>query len=893
VNKKVLAAGLAGFWAIQAQQIVSFPKDVLPVLTNNCLKCHGEALQLSGLDLRSRAAMLKGGQKGPAVVPGNAEQSRLYRLVAGLEKPSMPMDGKLSEAQAATLRDWINQGALWEGEQVAKAAPTVAPSKSLEDMEIPAEARKWWSFQKPVRHPVPRVKNAAWGRHPIDAFLTKVFEEKSMIPAPPADKNTLVRRAYLDLLGLIPTPEQVAAFVNDNSPHAWEKLIERLLASPHYGERWGRYWLDVVRYADSAGFEHDRDRPTAWRYRDYVIDAFNKDTPYNVFVKEQLAGDELDWVTFESKTATGFYRVGPRVEFREKDNPQYRFDYLDDFIATTAQGFLGLTVQCARCHNHKFDPIPQKDYYRMQAAFFPYVDVNHYLAPDAEAEAFQKKMDEIDARIQPLRQAVVDLELEWKEKAFVAEVASRFPEDAQIAVRTPADQRTPGQTLLANQLIRAVGVPAGALERHMPPEIKTQRAELLKQIRELEAQRPRMPSYAIGVTDGDYRFSPDGPGDEQAPGKGMKRDGSLQGSYLPRGPGPYTPPPSYFLIRGDMDSKGSLMEPGFVTVATYGNPPTAIPPADGRTSGRRRALAEWIASPDNPLTARVMVNRIWHHHFGRGLVRTLNNFGKLGDPPTHPELLDWLATEFVGRGWSIKQMHRLMMTSNAYRMASAYENAVNLKADPENKLLWRFRMQRMDAEALRDNVLYASGKLNRERGGPPVFPKVDASVLATMRNGIWQVEEDGPKVWRRAVYVYRKRGMPFPMFEVFDLPDQSVSCSGRNVSTVPTQALTLLNNEFVLKQARFFAERVAAEAGADPSEQVTRAYQIATARNPSDEEKRLGMEFIGRQRQFHAGRTAETAPAENPVPGVTEPNLAALADFTHVLLNLNEFVYMR
>jgi hypothetical protein len=321
------------------------------------------------------------------------------------------------------------------------------------------------------------------------------------------------------------------------------------------------------------------------------------------------------------------------------------------------------------------------------------------------------------------------------------------------------------------------------------------------------------------------------------------------------------------------------MGPGFLSVITEGDPPTAIPPVHRRTSGRRRALAEWIASPENPLTARVMMNRIWRHHFGRGIVRTPNDFGKNGERPTHPELLDWLATEFVARGWSIKQMHRLIMTSNAYQMASKFENAANQKIDPENKLLWKFRIQRLDAEALRDSILAVSGKLNRERGGPPVFPKVDASVLATMRHGIWRAEEDGPKIWRRSVYVYRKRGMPYPLFDVFDLPDQNVSCAGRNVSTVPTQALTLLNNEFVLRQARFFAERVAAEGGSNAAEQIDRAYQIALGRPPGEEEKQAGLAFLTRQRRFHSARP--------------DANLEALADLTHVVLNLNEFVYIR
>ncbi len=885
---------IAGGWGVgRAQQQVSFTKEILPILANNCFKCHGEAQQLSGLDLRSRDGMLKGGKNGPALAAGNAQGSRLYRRVAGLEPPRMPFGGPyLSDAQMAVLRDWISQGARWEGPAVAQVKAASSTAK-WEDMEIPAEARQWWSFRKPVRAPVPRVKNAEWGRHPIDAFLAQVFEQKGLAPAPPADRRTLIRRAYLDLTGLAPPPEQVEAFVRDTAPDAWEKLIDRLLASPHYGERWGRHWLDVARYADSSGFEHDRDRPTAWRYRDYVIDSFNKDKPYSVFLREQLAGDELDWVSFESKIATGFLRAGPRVEFREKDNPQYRFDYLDDMIATTGQAFLGLTVQCARCHNHKFDPIAQKDYYRLQAVFFPYVDINHYLAP--EAEAFLAKQEEIETKVKALREDLVELEAPYREKAFVAEVAHRFPEDAQTAVKTPAAQRTPGQKLLAGQLLRAVGVSQSAMDRFMEPEVKAKRDALVMQVRELERQRPKAPPSAIGVTDGDYRFAPDSYGDEPAPGKGVKRDASLKGSFLHRGDGPFIPPPSYFLIAGEAENRGSLMEPGFVSVVTNPSTPTAIPPANGRTSGRRRALAEWLVSPENPLTARVAVNRIWHHHFGRGIVASLGNFGKIGEKPTHPELLDWLATEFQAEGWSIKQMHRLIMTSRAYQMASQYENAANDKVDPQNHLLWKFRLQRLDAESIRDNVLAVSGKLDRTMGGPPVFPKVDSSIVATMKNGIWNIEEDGPKVWRRSVYVYRKRGMVFPMFEVFDLPDQTVTCNGRNISTTATQALTLLNNEFVLKQARGLAERVAGEAGAAPDAQLARAYMIALGRAPSDEEKRLGLEFVERQRQFHASRTAETdatAPAP-PANGVTQANLAALADLAHVLLNLNEFIYIR
>ena len=416
-------------------------------------------LQLSKLDLRSRSGMLNGGEHGVAIVPGNAEASRLYRLVSGKEKPLMPLDGRLTEAQVTLLHDWINQGAPWEGKDTIEGSRAASSSTAaLEEMEIPAEARQYWAFRKPTRPPLPHVLNQKWSHHPVDAFLMQVFEQKGLTSAPPADRNTLIRRATLDLIGLPPSPDEVAAFVSDTSADAWEKLLDRLLASPQYGERWGRHWLDVARYADSSGFEHDLDRPTAWRYRDYVIQSFNKDTPYNIFIAEQLAGDELDLTSFDSKIATGFLRAGPRVGFREKDNPQYRFDYLDDMIATTSMGMLGLTVQCARCHNHKFDPIPQKDYYRLQAVFFPYVDVNYYAGPEEETQALLARKKEIDDRIKPLYEQIAALEAPYRDRIFMTEVLTRFPEDAQIAVKTPESQRTPGQKLLANQLLRAVGV---------------------------------------------------------------------------------------------------------------------------------------------------------------------------------------------------------------------------------------------------------------------------------------------------------------------------------------------------------------------------------------------------------------------------------------------------
>jgi hypothetical protein len=756
-----------------------------------------------------------------------------------------------------TIRRWIDAGAPWEA--TASAAKT-SSSASLEgDGTVPPEARNYWAFKKPVRAAVP-----AMARHPVDGFLRKTLSERGLRPAPQADPVTLVRRAYLDLTGLPPTPAEVTEYVNDKDADAWEKLIDRLLASPHYGERWGRHWLDVARYADSNGFEHDFDRPNAWRYRDYVIRSFNRDTPWNVFLREQIAGDELDWVTRDSLIATGFLRNYAKVGFREKDNPEFRYEYLDDMIATVGRGILGMTVQCARCHDHKFDPIPQKDYYRIQASLFPYVEVDHPLTSPEKAEAYEKKLADVTARLNELRTKIREVEQPYRE-TLLAEKYKKFPANVQEAIATPEAQRTPGQVLLANQVIRTVGVSSAEIDRIIRPEDLARRKELLALQEAVEKERPSPIPMAMGITDGDYRFTPDGPGDEPAPGKGVKSE-VTEGSFLHRGPGPYTPPPSYFLIRGDIQSRGSQMQPGFLTVATYADPPTAIPPANGRTSGRRRALAEWIVSPDNPLTARVIVNRIWHHHFGRGIVPALDNFGKMGEPPTHPELLDWLALEFMDRGWSVKQMHRLLMTSEAYRMSSQFTDSANMQKDAANRYLWRYQARRLEAEIVRDAILAASGGLNREMGGPAVFPALQPEVLDQMTHGIWRREPDGPKVWRRSVYIYRKRGLPFPMLESFDLPDQNISCGMRGVSTVPTQALMLLNDEFVLRQADLFAQRVREAEPHETDRQIDLTYRIAISRPPTPEEREIARDYL----KSHS-----------------------LAGFAHVVLNLNEFVYLR
>jgi hypothetical protein len=849
---------------VAEQDTVSFTRDVQPILRASCQGCHGQ-LETSGLDLRTRETALKGGAHGAAIVPGSAERSPLYRRIAGLEQPSMPMDGgALTTAQIAVIKSWIDQGAHWD------AAPTTAaaePSReaalaALENVQIPAAARNYWAFKLPARAPVPAISHVS---HPIDRFLERARQERGLKTAPRADRRTLLRRAYLDLIGLPPTPAETAAFLSDSSVDAWPRLIDKLLASPHYGERWGRHWLDVARYADSGGFEHDYDRPNAWRYRDYVINAFNNDKPYDVFLKEQFAGDELDTKTAETMIATGFLRAGPRVAFREKDNPERRYEYLDDLIATTGRGVLGLTVQCARCHNHKFDPIPQKDYYSLVATFFGYVETDYPLVPPAEAAAHAKKVSDIDAQIASVRAEIKKIDAPY-EARLKQEIYKKFPENVQKAIAKPEAERTPGEQLLASQVIEQNTVSARDIDRLLTPDEAARKKTLTARIAAIEKQRPAPIPVAEIVTDGDYRFTPDGDGDNVIGCPKCRVFDVTSGSFLHTGPGRYQVPPSHFLIRGDPNSKGSLMQPGFVTVATNGTPRTEIPPADGHTSGRRRALAEWLAAPENPLPARVLVNRIWHHHFGRGIVATLDNFGKMGEPPTHPELLDYLALELIARGWSIKQMHRLIMTSEAYQMSSAYDEAASREADPQNHYLWKFRTQRLDAEIVRDTILSAGGGINLTVGGPPVFPALPKELLSSVSYGLWGKDEDGPAVWRRSVYVYRRRGLVFPMFQVFDLPEQNITAGARTVSTVPTQALMLLNNPFVLGQAQLFADRVKREAGDDLARQIELAYQIALTRPPTEVELRVAFGAL---------------------------TSGSLADLTHVLFNLNEFAYIR
>jgi hypothetical protein len=630
------------------------------------------------------------------------------------------------------------------------------------------------------------------------------------------------------LWGLPPTPAQVREFVEDQAPDAWEKLVDKLLASPHYGERWARHWLDVVRYADSGGYEYDVDRTEAWRYRDWVARSFEKDLPYDQFVRLQIAGDEYAPNEVESRIATGFLRLGPENNYKSE---QTRMDELDDLVSTTAQSFLGMTVGCARCHNHKFDPIPQKDYYQLVAVFFSTKVNNHPLVSAEEVEQFQSANKRIDDQLKPLNSRKAALEKPHKDRIFQAKISKLAPY-MQEAWRTPAGKRSEGQRLNARQIEKTLQIKEEEIAAGMPAAEKVEHEALGREIRALEKQRPKMYPSAMSIAE-------------------EGRDAL----------------PSYFLHRGSPSSKGSLMGAGGLTAASSRPLEQLTPPAGAKTTWRRRSFAEWVASAENPLTARVMVNRIWQRHFGEGIVRTPNNFGRKGEEPTHADLLDWLATEFVAKGWRVKAIDRLMMTSKAYQLSSE-DSEGNGKIDPTNRYVWRQGRPRMDIETIRDCILASAGTLDVTIGGPAVLPYIDPVLFQGSSKRTWNGKEDADRsTWRRSVYVFNKRSIRYPLFESFDQPDMITSCARRNSSITAPQALLMMNNALVRMQAREFAGRLRREAGDDARKQVEMGFELALARAAKEDEIARSVDFV---------KSSDTG----------------LADFCQALFNLNEFVFM-
>jgi hypothetical protein len=791
-----------------------FESRIRPVLIDNCYKCHDDKKQRGGLRVDSRAALLSGGDQGAAIQPGKPDESLLIKAVRHQDELKMPPKKQLAKEQIADLTQWVRMGAPWPG------SDAVAPPVKRE-FQISERDRAHWAFQPVKRPPIPMVRDRQWVKNPIDAFILAKLEAKGFAPNPPADKRELVRRLYYDLIGLPPTPREVEQFVADTAPNAYENLVDRLLASPRYGEKWGRHWLDLVRFAETNSYERDGRKPNAWRYRDYVVRAFNDDKPYDRFLREQLAGDELPDGGADGIIATGYYRLGIWDD-EPSDREQSRYDGLDDIVATTGQVFLGLTVDCARCHDHKIDPIPQKDYYRLLSFFH---NVNHYRngGPTDEAlvetdpdsrRAYENRVRAGNQKREELQAALNVFETDFR----------KLHEQINGKPVKPADLR---------RLVRDEGEKLLGKERYQ---------RYVEQRRELQSLRQtKMPGeMALCVTESGPRA-----------------------------------PDTFVLIRGNPHVHGDKVEPAFPMILGGVKPVIPTPLPDAKTTGRRLVLANWIASPDNPLTARVMVNRIWQYHFGRGIVRSSSNFGLHGDKPTHPELLDWLADEWVRKGWSMKALHRLIVTSNAYQMSSSSNDKL-LSLDPMNDLLWRFDMRRLTAEEMRDSILALSGTLNLKMYGAGVYTEIPAEVLAgqSMPGSGWgksPIEEQ----CRRSIYVHVKRSLLTPILESFDSAETDRSTPIRFITTQPTQALALLNGEFVHQQAKLFAERLRREAGPKVSKQVRLALELATARPPNEREIRRGVELID------ALKTKDRVSEET-----------ALKYFCLVVLNLNEFVYL-
>jgi hypothetical protein len=812
----VIAAAL-GTLLYSAEEKVDFAKDVEPIFVSRCHGCHGSKLHLGEFRLDRKADALRGGGSGvPAIVPGKSADSLLVRYVAGLDaKTVMPPSGpRLTPEQISVIRSWIDQGALWPEHE---AIPTTEGKTTTDH----------WAFLPRTRPSPPSVKNKAWVRNPIDSFVLAKLEAKGWMPSPPAQPAHLLRRFYLDLTGLPPSISQQDNFLAHPTPESLDAIVDNLLARETYGERWARHWLDVVRYAETNGYERDAGKPHAWRYRDYVIRALNSDKPYDRFVMEQLAGDELPDRNAETLIATGFNRLGPWDD--EPADPEVdRFDQLDDVVSTTSQVFLGVTLGCARCHNHKFDPLTARDYYSMVAIFNglqrPRNGRTELDLPVGTPEELDREAAR-DRKIEPLKKQIAEVR-ERHRRAFLDAGQSALSSDVLQAFRTEPANRTDGQKALVTKHTKELDLEVAS---SMPAELKSSIESLEARIRDLRAETPDLP----------------------------------RGYFLNE---PKLPGKSYLLIRGNARALGPETPPAVPAVLTRGQPEFVAPT---NTSLRRLTLARWITDPKNPLAARVIVNRVWQAHFGEALVRTPNDFGRIGEKPTHPELLDWLANWFIDNGWSLKKLHRLIMTSNTYRM-SKRSNPAYAAEDPENRLLWRVPYTRLEVEAIRDSMLAVSGTLNATMYGPSMYPFVPRQAL--------EGSSDPDKIWkpfneaeasRRTIYTYIKRSMIVPMLDVLDFCDTTRSSAKRINTSVAPQALTLFNGDFVNRQARHFAERLSREAGLDSRRRIEHAYRLAFARRATDREVASLMRFV------------ETEGGDEN----------AWVQLSRVILNMNEFVY--
>jgi len=1094
-----------------AEQEAFFEKEVRPILTAKCVKCHGgEEKVASEFFLTSRAATIRGGELGPAVDLAKPEESQLLQAIR-YEALEMPPSGRLPKEQLAILERWVREGLPWparlesEPKHVAEKKPGVT-----------GEDRQYWAYRPVVEPPVPAAKNGEWVRTPIDAFILAKLEERGLTPTTPAEARALIRRATYDLTGLPPTPEEVEAFAEKfarsskdggteerrdrESEKAYSELIDRLLASPHYGEKWGRHWLDLVRYAETHGYERDSAKPQSWRYRDYVVDSFNRDKPYDVFLREQLAGDELDEVTPETLTATGYYRLGIWDD-EPADRELARYDILDGVVATTSSVVLGMSVGCARCHDHKRDPIPQRDYYRLLACFRDITDMNRdnlrRIATDADRAEYERRTVEKQAAeaeiyadlyaieqrfladapkqgiavgeargadlteiryrfyrdswdslpdfdsLKPettgkLNRSLISLEPASRREAIglVFEAQLRVPKQGEyvfsargrdgirvtVAGRTVVDKPKRGYHEGEGRIELAAGVTPIRIEYFngtQTPELRLAWSGPDFTQRPLSAdgkpgERDDSDTWAYSTqVDGNDWMQPEfndrtwrrgraGFGTHGTPGSKIGTEWKTKNIYLRRkfrlaavpermtldlhhdedvtifvngqkvysaegylrnyervtlpaeaskhlkvgentiavsckqtGGGQYidvrladrvetiedfvrrygekvlgatetkryvelverfeasrreTIPapgidvmavaergtqPTHVLLRGLPAMKGDEVSAGVPEVLTPASFDFAKPTGRGESSGKRTELAEWLTDAKNPLTARVLVNRVWQYHFGRGLVPSTNDFGKLGEQPTHPELLDWLATDLVRHGWKLKRLHKLIMTSSAYRLSSR-GTAEGLATDAGNSLFWRFNMRRLAAEEVRDSILAASGQLDLRVGGQSVYPPIPAEVLAGQsRPGEGWPTSNGADAARRSIYVHVKRALQLPILATHDQADTDASCPARYVTTVPTQSLGMLNGEFLQEQAGAMAERLRGECSSDLAAQVRRAVALTTGRPATEDEVRRDAAFIAEL------RAKEKLSADE-----------ALKLYCLLALNANEFLYL-
>ena len=756
------------------------------------------------------------------------------------------------------------------------AAFTAPSCPYSEADEAAAEIAEYEPFERPVRPKLPRTRQEDWVRTPVDAFVLARLEAEGLNPAPRADRITLLRRVTFDLTGLPPTADEVDAFLGDKRPDAYEKVVERLLANPHYGERWAQHWLDVARYADSNGFEYDDPRPNAWRFRDWVIRSLNEDRPYDEFVRLQVGGDELAPDSADALVATGFNRLGPlRLNAGNQDEEKNRQEFLVEMTDAIGSSFLALTIGCARCHDHKFDPISQADYFRLQAFFAATDHKDHSLGSESERAAHERDMKSWREEVDSLKERVKALKRTCRGR-IAAKKATALPENVRAALALSEGERSDRQKALVSEAAESLKVSAEEIEQAYSASEQKVRASLRTKIGRMRESKPDPLPAAFAVMD--------------------------RGAEAPA---------THILRRGEPGQHLDEVQPRFMEAVSWKGAPsipapksTGIKGVDGQAStGRRAALARWLGSDKNPLTARVMVNRVWQHHFGRGLVATPNDFGMMGEYPSHPQLLDWLATEFVAGGWSVKALHRVIVNSATYRQSS-HLRPDGVAADPDNELLWRMPRRRLDAETFRDSILALSGAINRKAQGPGVRAPLSKEVAALLYKGKWEPTPDPAEHQRRTIYLFVKRNLRVPFLETFDAPSTVISCGSRPVSTHAGQALALLNGPFLTEQSEALARRLlAADASSsrgsagriDIDAIIKRAYRLTLSRLPRDEELRAAKRFLTNQvaslrRQAESGERVE---APKGFPNGVDPLLAtALTDFSLVVLNLDELMFV-